>query len=311
MAGKRFLVIATCGLICLSAAGRALGQNQLLQKFKKQNEAAVEKLKADVNANLIEAQSANRDVDKSLSLLTGNLIQLQDDTNLSKEERSKLLRAVQDRVDALRAFIAAEKKRQDALKPKVQIVRKEDGKPGGKTMVLGPGDLPSEQANLKVGQIFQQPVPVGGQLGPITPVVSADRMSVRVGINGTFFAPRFNYVPFQFAIPTTYYGPGKGFTVGQPEKVFQVFLPQLTTMALFGLNTTVNVPDGGAVVAGGFNYAAEARNEFGVPVLSRVPYLGRLFRNVSYGRDSGGTRVIVAPRIISLEEEEQRLLGNR
>src|SRR5262245_49255517 len=79
MAGKQFLVTALGALVlCVSTADRAAAQNQLLQKFKKQNETAVEKLKADVNANLAEAQSANRDVDKSLGLLTNNLIQLQD-----------------------------------------------------------------------------------------------------------------------------------------------------------------------------------------------------------------------------------------
>jgi type II/III secretion system protein len=310
MVGRHIISAALFGLLLLTAP--ALGQNHLLKKFKQQNESAVEKLKIDVITNLAHAQSPSRNVDKSLEALSKNLIELQEDALLPKEERARLLQSVQGRLDELRSVVAAERKRQEALKPKVQIARPDDNQPAGKMGFIGPGDLPSQQGNLKVGQVFgQQPVPVGGQLGPITPAVSADRMFVRVGINGTFFAPRFNYVPFQFAIPSVYYGPGKGFTIGQPEKVFQVFLPQVAAMTVLGLNTTVNVPDGGAVVAGGSTYSAESRSEFGVPVLSHVPYLGRLFRNTSYGRESGSTRVIVAPRIISLEEEEQKLLGNR
>jgi hypothetical protein len=76
-----------------------------------------------------------------------------------------------------------------------------------------------------------------------------------------------------------------------------------------GLNTTVQVPDGGTAVAGGYSRYAEARNEFGPPGLSRIPYASRLFKNVGYGRDVGSFRVLIGVRVISLREEEERFLG--
>jgi general secretion pathway protein D len=38
-----------------------------------------------------------------------------------------------------------------------------------------------------------------------------------------------------------------------------------------------------------------------------VPYINRLFRNVSIGRDTNSLMMMVTPRIIIQEEEEERL----
>ena len=75
------------------------------------------------------------------------------------------------------------------------------------------------------------------------------------------------------------------------------------------LRTTVNVPDGGTVLLGGFKFMAEERSEYGPPVLSNIPYLSRLFRNVGWSRDSSTMMFLVTARIIMVEEEEQIFLG--
>ncbi len=54
---------------------------------------------------------------------------------------------------------------------------------------------------------------------------------------------------------------------------------------------------------------SEGRNEFGPPILSKIPYLNRLFTNVGYGRESQSLMIMVTPRIIINEEEEQILFG--
>ena len=51
----------------------------------------------------------------------------------------------------------------------------------------------------------------------------------------------------------------------------------------------------------------EERKEYGVPVLSKTPWIDRLFRNVGIGRVSTSLMLMVTPRIIILEEEEERL----
>ena len=58
-----------------------------------------------------------------------------------------------------------------------------------------------------------------------------------------------------------------------------------TTANVLIANTTVNIPDGGTVLLGGFKFLAEERTKYGPPVLSKIPYLSRLFRNVGWSRD--------------------------
>ena len=42
-------------------------------------------------------------------------------------------------------------------------------------------------------------------------------------------------------------------------------------------------------------------------MLSKIPYVDRLFRNVGIGRDTQSLMMMVTPRIIIQEEEEQKL----
>jgi general secretion pathway protein D len=90
-----------------------------------------------------------------------------------------------------------------------------------------------------------------------------------------------------------------GTTIQLPEFIF-------TTVT-----TTVSVPDGGTVLLGGIKRLREGRNEFGVPILSKIPYINRLFKNVGLGRTTDSLMLMVTPRIIIQEEEEERLLGTR
>jgi general secretion pathway protein D len=82
---------------------------------------------------------------------------------------------------------------------------------------------------------------------------------------------------------------------------------QLPTFAFTTVSTTVSVPDGGTVLLGGIKRLREGRNEQGVPVLSKLPYINRLFKNVGIGRESQSLMLMVTPRIIIQEEEEEKL----
>ena len=85
---------------------------------------------------------------------------------------------------------------------------------------------------------------------------------------------------------------------------------QLPEFLFTTVTTTVSVPDGGTVLLGGIKRLREGRNEFGVPILSKVPYINRLFRNVGIGRSTESLMLMVTPRIIIQEEEEEKLLGS-
>tara|TARA_R110002049_G_scaffold27321_2_gene94010 strand:- start:77696 stop:81205 length:3510 start_codon:yes stop_codon:yes gene_type:complete len=84
---------------------------------------------------------------------------------------------------------------------------------------------------------------------------------------------------------------------------------QLPTFAFTNVSTTVSVPDGGTILLGGIKRLAEGRQERGMPMLSKIPYLSRLFRNTAVGRDARSLMLMVTPRIIIQEEEELAQTG--
>ena len=75
------------------------------------------------------------------------------------------------------------------------------------------------------------------------------------------------------------------------------------------VGTTVSVPDGGTVLLGGIKRLREGRNMAGVPILNKIPYISRLFKNSGVGRDTESVMLMVTPRIIIQEEEEELVLG--
>ena len=58
---------------------------------------------------------------------------------------------------------------------------------------------------------------------------------------------------------------------------------------------------------GGIKRLREGRTERGVPILNKLPYISRLFKNVGIGREAQSLMMMVTPRIIIQEEEEQKL----
>lgn len=74
------------------------------------------------------------------------------------------------------------------------------------------------------------------------------------------------------------------------------------------VSTTVSVPDGGTVLMGGIKRLKEGRTMSGVPILNKIPYVSRLFRNSGVGRETESLMLMVTPRII-IQEEEESLLG--
>lgn len=87
-----------------------------------------------------------------------------------------------------------------------------------------------------------------------------------------------------------------------------LILPRPLTI---GVQTSVLVPDRGTALLGSYGRVSEGRTEYGVPGLGKVPYLGRGFRNVGYGRSITTGSVSVRVRVIDLYEEEYRQTGYR
>jgi type II secretory pathway component GspD/PulD (secretin) len=77
---------------------------------------------------------------------------------------------------------------------------------------------------------------------------------------------------------------------------------------IVSVSTVVSVPDGGTVLLGGVKTLKEGRNMAGVPILNKIPYVSRLFKNTGVGRETQSLMLMVTPRII-IQEEEEQLLG--
>ena len=166
----------------------------------------------------------------------------------------------------------------------------------------GENYIASLQPIIGVGSVAFAPqvqtFPSGVQLF-VTPVVSADRRYVRMSLNPVFTTLEgFD----NFSVPAAVGGGGLGGNSGTVNA--QVQLPVFTVSSI---STTVTVPDGGTVLLGGVKELREERNEFGVPILGKTPMIDRLFRNIGIGRRTRSLMLMVTPRIIILEEEEERL----
>ena len=165
-------------------------------------------------------------------------------------------------------------------------------------------------AQLPGGQFAMVPqaqiVPTGGVFLFIQAVITADRRSVRLTIqpNLTNIQPGpVSAFPLVVPIFTSF----DGNQSGQPI-VFTQFIQQ-PAISTINVQTTVAVPDGGTVLMGGLKRLSEARSEYGPPILSKIPWVNRLFKNVGYGRETDSLLIMVTPRIIIQEEEQEYQTG--
>jgi Bacterial type II and III secretion system protein len=109
----------------------------------------------------------------------------------------------------------------------------------------------------------------------VTPVVSSDRRSIRVCVK---------------ADVTEHCSPGS--CVKESSVNTQV------------VENTVAIPDGGTTLLFGPKKTVDVRYEYGPPMLSRIPYLERLFKNVGYSQETRQLMVVLTPRIVVPESEE-------
>ncbi|MCX5671181.1 MAG: hypothetical protein NTU94_07685, partial [Planctomycetota bacterium] len=71
--------------------------------------------------------------------------------------------------------------------------------------------------------------------------------------------------------------------------------------------TTVSVPDGGTLLLGGTRIYREFEAETGVPLLSKIPIIKRLFDNRATLRSASNLLILIKPRIIIQAEAEKNL----
>ena len=157
----------------------------------------------------------------------------------------------------------------------------------------------------------------GDNVGLFNPIISTVQSGVRLVVQPTVSADR-KYVTLSlqpqvsqlvslvnfpvFGVTTG--AANTGGTGGTTQN--QVFTGnvQLPLIQLTSVNTIVSVPDGGTLLLGGQTLAGETEVEEGVPILSKIPFIKRLFTNKSVAKDEQVLLIMVKPNIIIQKELE-------
>jgi general secretion pathway protein D len=130
----------------------------------------------------------------------------------------------------------------------------------------------------------------------VLPVVSADRRTVLVKLKADQTDLNAGPVPI---VPVT-----TQMTTKTGEVVpFRLFLQQPSFQTLKA-DKSLRIADCQTAVLRWGTLIVEGRNEYGPPLVSNVPYLGRLFRTVAYSRERQTLLLLVTPRIIVNEQQE-------
>jgi type II secretory pathway component GspD/PulD (secretin) len=155
--------------------------------------------------------------------------------------------------------------------------------------------------------VSQTPQPVmkeidSGTTFSVRPIVSADRKYVSLEVH-----PVITTVTFTDATNITFN------TVGQAESGTTAAVAantiQRPSTVKQELSVTVSVPDKGILMIGGLGTSSETKTSKGVPILSKIPIIRRLFSSDVTDRDittSGNLIILIKPTILIRKEEEAR-----
>lgn len=131
-----------------------------------------------------------------------------------------------------------------------------------------------------------------GMVLDVKPTVSNDRRFVTIEVQPTV-------AELVLPIPTftTTLGPTSAVTIQIPEVRLQT------------VQTTVRVPDGGAVVIAGLKTVRDIWRESSVPILGDIPLLGMLFKRQGMDKEQFNLVIVVHAKVIDLNDEEQHRPG--
>ncbi|HVT90213.1 MAG TPA: hypothetical protein VHD56_15280 [Tepidisphaeraceae bacterium] len=139
-----------------------------------------------------------------------------------------------------------------------------------------------------------------GVLLDVQATVSSDRKYVTLTLRPTLTRLRS---PLQ-SFPVSAIANTTGATGGTSQQIVSALVQQ-PVRDITSMNTTVSIPDGGTLLLGGQTLAGEVERDSGVPVLSKIPFLKRLFTNSAMAKDEQILLILVKPTIVIQREKEQ------
>ena len=143
-----------------------------------------------------------------------------------------------------------------------------------------------------------KPFDVGGIRACIQATVSADRKFAQIHLQAEH-CELAGPVP---AMPVTYFvTPVLEGGVKGPPVPFTQFIQQPKINKL-NVDSKMCIPDGGTMLLDAGSLQREEKCELNTPVLSKVPYVNRLFKNVGYASETYHMLVMVTPHVIIASE---------
>jgi type II secretory pathway component GspD/PulD (secretin) len=130
----------------------------------------------------------------------------------------------------------------------------------------------------------------------VQPTISADKKYVILRIITTTANADITSARTQFTFTPV---------VGSPAVTITV--PSVTRT---DVQTRVNVPDKGTLLLGGQKITDETEQEAGVPILGKLPVVGRLFNNRNQQRSQKVLLVLVTPTILLQDENEAEAVAS-
>jgi len=158
--------------------------------------------------------------------------------------------------------------------------------------------------------VSQTPQPVMAEIDEgttfsVRPVVSANRKYVSLEVHPIITDVTLASTNFVTGGATA----SGGGTTASNTNVIQ--RPQTTKQEL---SVTVSVPDKGILMIGGLGKSSETKTSKGVPILSKIPIVRRLFSSDVLDRDiaiADNLIILIKPTILIREEEEARAFSKR
>ena len=182
----------------------------------------------------------------------------------------------------------------------------------GKSAVSCTGGSHVYRTGVNVGQVSgsivllakREPVETGMSL-LVQPRIAADRRSVRLNLKASVTAEKDSptLIPVEIRITP----PAKD---GQPARTLTftqtIQQPQLTHLEV---ERELTIPDGGTVLLGGRRREREVRREIAMPLVSKIPYLHRLFRSIGSAREAECVLVMVTAKIVHEDAKNSTASG--
>lgn len=140
----------------------------------------------------------------------------------------------------------------------------------------------------------------------VRPIVSADRKNVYLEVTPSVFEVE-EITSFTFSglsSDVTVGGTSQGTTVVPPEQTVQ--LPKVNVSQI---SVTVCVPDKGTLMIGGLGSINKKNLTSGIPILSKIPVLKRLFSRDQKTQKKSNLVILLKPTILIREEQEANYLS--